>query len=312
MNLSRLLRALFSSLTLRATDVDPGGNADDQRQTDAEIKQAIDDRNSARLKMYDDIADSNDEGRAEEFAEVPDDAHERFQPKVDEDVDTQVQSPQESQKISLKVNGKVVELPLEEVIARAQKVESADQYLSEASRIRTDALRQQNPTPSPDTSAQLVEDDLALVRAIQMGSEEEAVQAIRKLKTPSVKPDELGSLIDERMSFQTAVSRFQTEYTDIFSDPILRQVALSKDAELVAQGDGRPYWDRYQAIGNEVREWVGTVRKEDPVADKQQRKASVTQITPAASRVASQPQEEPDESVSDVIANMAKTRGQVR
>lgn len=309
MNISRLLRALFSFLTLRATDDDPGGNADDTRQTDEQIKEAIDERNTARLKMYDEIADANDEARAEEFDEIPDNPLRETQ---DEETDSHVPDAKDAERFQLKVNGKVVELSLEEVIARAQKVESADQYLSEASRIRTDALRQQHPTPSPDTSAQSVEDDLALVRAIQMGSEEEAVQAIRKLKTPSVKPDELGSLIDERMSFQTAVSRFQTEYTDIFSDPILRQVALSKDADLVAQGDGRPYWERYQSIGNEVREWVGTVRKTDSVAGKQQRKASVTQITPAASRVASQPQEETDESVADVIAQMAKTRGQVR
>jgi hypothetical protein len=281
---------------------------DDQRQTDEQIKEAIDERNSARLKMYDEIADGNEEALKDEFEDIPDDAHTKF---VDQ-TDTHVQNPQDDERFQLKVNGKVVELTREELIARAQKVESADQYLAEASRARSEAIRQQHPTPSPDTSAQSVEDDLALVRAIQMGSEEEAVHAIRKLKTPSVQPDEFARLIDERMTFQQAATRVQDEFKDIFADPILKQAFLSKDAELVAQGDGRPYWDRYEAVGNELREWVGGVRKTGAVVDKQQRKASVTQITPASSRVASQAQEEPEESISDVISQMARTRGQVR
>lgn len=284
---------------------------DDQRQTDEQIKEAIDERNAARLKMYDEIADGNEEALKDEFEDIPDDAHTKFE-QSDDETDSHAQNAQESERFQLKVNGKVVELTRDELIARAQKVESADQYLAEASRARTEALRHQHPAPSPDTQAQSVEDDLALVRAIQMGSEEEAVHAIRKLKAPSVQPDEFARLIDERMTFQQAATRVQDEYKDIFADPILKQAFLSKDAELVAQGDGRSYLDRYSSIGNELREWVGGVRKTGSVVDKQQRKASVTQITPASSRVASQAQEEPEESISDVISQMARTRGQVR
>lgn len=307
MNLSKLFRRMFSMFLLRAVDEDdPGGN---ERDTDTQIKEAIDERNAARLKMYDEIADGNEDALKDEFEDIPDDAHTKFQ---QDDDDSHAPNTQESERFQLKVNGKVVELTRDELIARAQKVESADQYLAEAARARTDAIRQQHPAPSPDTQAQSVEDDLALVRAIQMGSEEEAVHAIRKLKTPSVQPDEFARLIDERMTFQQAATRVQDEYKDIFADPNLKQLFLNKDAELVAQGDGRSYFDRYQAIGNEVREWVGGVRKTGSVADKQQRKASVTQITPASSRVASQTQEEPEESISDVISQMARTRGQVR
>lgn len=277
------------------------------RQTDEEIQQMIADRNNARLKMYEDIADSNDEGRKDEFDEIPDDAHTHLTHEKD---DEEEDSPAVD-KFRLKVNGKEVELTRDELIARAQKVESADQYLAEASRMRQEALKLQSQ-PSATDVGNSVEDDLALVRAIQMGSEEEAVQAIRKLKSPSIQPDDFAKLIDERMTFQEAVGRFQTEYNDLMSDPILRQVVLSKDAELIAQGDTRSYWDRYEAVGNEVREWVGGVRKTGKAQDKQSRKASVTQINQAASRVATQEQEEPDDSPSALIAQMARSRGQVR
>lgn len=282
---------------------------DGQRLSDDQIKQAIDDRNNARLKMYEEIADQNDEARAAEFEDIPDDAHQRFQQSDDDQPDSRVPDNQETEKISLKVNGKVVELPLDEVIARAQMVESADQYLAEAKRIRLDALQHNQAHAKPAEPVQPVEDDLALVRAIQMGSEEEAVQAIRQLRSPTI---DLPRLIDERMTFQQAATRVQDEYKDIFSDPILKQAFLTKDAELVAQGDGRSYFERYSSIGDELREWVGGVRKTSPTVDKQQRKQSVTSINPASSRVSAQVQEEPEESVSDVIASMARTRGQVR
>lgn len=283
---------------------------EDQRQTDEQIKAAMEERNNSRLAMYDQIADANDEARAAEFEEIPDDAHTRFQQADDQEDDpTVTPNEQAEQKIRLKVNGKELELPIEEVIARAQMVESAHDYLEQAKRIRLDAVQSSQAAPKPDATVSPVDDDLALVRAIQMGSEEEAVQAIRRLKGPTT---DLPKMIDERMSFQQAVSRFQTEFKDVFDDPILRQVVLSKDAELVSQGDARPYWDRYESIGNEVREWAGSVRKTPSEPDKRQRKASVTSIPSAASRVSSQAQEEPEESVSDVIAQMARTRGQVR
>jgi hypothetical protein len=307
MRLSRLLRRLFLAFILHADDGDTaGGNG--ERQTDEQIAEAIAERNNARLAMYDQIADSNDEARAAEFEEIPEDAHTRFQ-QVDPTNDGDPSAAAEAEKIPLKVNGKVIELPLEEVIARAQMVESAHDYLDQAKRIRLDALQSAQGTAKPADPTPPVEDDLALVRAIQMGSEEEAVQALRQLRSPTI---DLPKLIDERMSFQQAVSRFQTEFKDVFDDPMLRQVVLNKDAELVAQGDARPYWERYESIGNEVRDWVKTFKGTPSATDKRERKASVKAIPSAASRVSSQTQEEPDESVSDVIANMARQRGQVR
>lgn len=280
-----------------------------QRQTDEQIKQAIEDRNNARLKMYDEIADNNDEGRAAEFEDIPDDAHTRFRSDPDGEADDQDAShgqPAE-QKHRIKVNGKEQELSYEELVARAQMVESAHDYLEQAKRIRLDAL-QSTQTAKPAAEVSPVEDDLALVRALQMGSEEEALHAIRQLRSPTI---DLPKLVDERMSFQQAVSRFQTEFKDVFEDPNLRTLVLNKDAELIAQGDGRSYWERYEAIGNEVRQWVGNVRKTP--TDKLTRKASASSAPAAAgSRVSQQTQEEPDESVSDVIAQMARTRGQVR
>lgn len=290
--------------------------------------------NDARLKLYDSIADRVEENRAADMADIgepevededqdehetdstpsPDQETERAEPADVDDpdadqVDKSASAPVEAKKHRLKVNGKELEFTEQELIERASKVEAADQYLAEAAKVYKQA--KQTVQPSQDAAPKVEEDDLALARAIQMGSEEEAVNAIRKLrKSPSFNQDDLAKLVDERLTFQNAANQFKSKYSEIVKDPYLMDLVLREDERLIKEGDQRSYLERYDAIGEAITKWVGGFKASTVKADKQARKESVTAIKPASVRAQAAPDEEPDDSPQSVIATMAKARGQ--
>lgn len=328
--LNKLLRRFYlhAALPLFADEEGAAG------ETPPEDGETVGTGNDARLKLLNDIADRTEGERAEELAGVNDDSTvEPFQqetaPASDETPPPQEETPPaepEVKKYRLKVNGKELELTAEELIARAQKVESADDYLRQASeKLRTTEPPATPPKPKvPDEEAlrRQDEEDKALVRAIQMGSEEEATAAIRKLREqasarPSFSQDDVYRTIDERLNFNTAIRQFEKDFADIAGDDRLYDLARKRDEELLAAGDKRSYADRYTEIGNEIRAWIGKVApkpKEDPsvLEDKQAKKAAAPKPVQAASKKVTPPPAEDDE-VDDnpaaVIAQMAKTRG---
>ena len=211
-------------------------------------------------------------------------------------------------KIKIKVDGQEEELTEEEVIALAQKGKSADKRFQEAAELRRQAEELRQPPEKSDVDENLEEDEVALARAIQMGSEAEAVEAIRKIRNrPS--PGDDANLIDDRIRGVQAMERFKTEYADIVSDPDLMNLAFMKDQQLVAKKDGRGYWERFDAIGKELR---GKYLKPAaaPSEDKVERKADVVTLKRAAARQAPAAEPDQEESPSAVIADIAKRRGQ--
>ena len=306
-------------------------------QVDEDTGDTIGTQNDARLAMYNKIADSTDTGRASDFMNInDDDTLEKFEAPIgdedapigDEDAPIEEVAPAEEEEVvaaptkyRIKVNGREMDLTMEELIARAQKVESADQYIAEA---RAAAKKEAAPPQqSQEEIARLqAEDDLALARAIQMGSEEEAVAAIRKIKTsgPSINPDDLTRTIDERLNFQEAINWFNTEYEEIKSDPILDRMAIDMDAQQRAAGDSRSYTERYKEIGENIRNWLKSKTPEAPVVDaippvdtrgtKETRKASTPATPkPASAKVQKVEEEEKEESAADIIRSMAQSRG---
>ena len=307
-------------------------------------EEAVGSQNNDRLAMLDRISAQNDKDRVEEMVEIDDDGQvTKFVPSnVEQELTTgddevaarelkrmedEVAEPEEPSiaampvKHTIKVNGKEVELTLEEIIARAQKVEAADSYLAEASRLRKEALQQAQPQVPSQEDRETAELDRrrALVRAIQMGSEEEAMAAIAELQPkPSVMTADLAKTIDERLTFKEAVGKFQTEYKDILADPYMHKMALQRDQELMQQGDKRDYWTRYDEIGKELRAWRdGLVKTVAPVESppvenvKQTRKSAAPAAPKLASVKAPPPTEEDDseDNPSAVIAEIAKRRG---
>jgi len=288
----------------------------------------INDQNDATLAENGDLADVNDDGTTTAFAkpetlsdeEVTQQELDRAAAEINQEEEPEEQ-PEEQPKHKIKVNGKELELTTQELVERAQKVESADEYLKEAARKAREADVKKEPIlPSPeDAAAKAREDRLALVRAIQMGTEDEALEAIEKLESrpPSVSADDVARTVDERLTFNDAVSRFQKDYKDLAEDPVLLNIVLQRDKELIAQGDKRTYWERYEDIGNSVRTWKESLTKaatpepEKPVSDKQTRKASAPAVPQGAGTKAPAAvnDEDREETTGEIISKMAKSRG---
>jgi hypothetical protein len=308
--------------------------------------EAVGTQNDARLAMLNAINDQNDQGRVDDMVEYGDDGlvskfvpsqealPDALTPSDDNGVtDTELQrmeqetvveeEPTAPQKIKIKVNGKEMELTQEELIARAQKVEAADQYIIEAARIRKEALHPETKAPSTEElNTQRMEKMRARVRAIQMGTEEEAMAALMEMESrPSVTQEEVVKLFDDRLTFKQAAERFEEEYKDVMTDPMLRQLAIQKDQQLVQQGDTRSYAERYAEIGKELRAWKmavvaantpETVKTPETVTSIKQARKSAAPVAPKVANVKSPgPAEEDDseESPADVIRQIAEKRG---
>ena len=320
---------------------------------------AIGTGNDARVALLNSIGDQYDNIRAEDLADINDDGtttqfvaptlpEESEDPEVKaarEEAETEAarlaaekaaaEAPPTTQMITRKINGKDVTLPLEEWLIRAQKVESADEYLQDAARQRKELLRTEQPpapvVPQGPTKEELAATHLAemrqLARAIQMGTEEEAVAALAKMqnmsRAPTLTVEDVGRVADERLKFNTALNWFSGEYKDLMGNPQLYNMVIEREAALVASGDRRPYAERYKAVGEEIRTWRDDLiasAKPTPSAEivtpvtsldaKRAAKAATPKPPSAASaKAVTAPQEEEDESASSVIAAMAKARG---
>jgi hypothetical protein len=273
----------------------------DEQVVDGE--EVVGTQNDERLARLNEIANGNDETRVEQDGmDVPED-------DSPEPVDIQEETVPEDEpkKYTIKVNGKTMELTEEELIARAQKVESADRYLQEAAEARRSVQSQPEPEPEPQV------DDEDLARRLQMGTTEEAAEVIRQLRQASVgvKPEDLGRFVQTRMEMQEAATWFKNEYADVISDPRLQQIAIQEDQRLVSSGDTRAFRERYKEIGDNLRDWVKTIKAPTSLTDKQVRKASAPQVPKQASmRQETEVVEEDDDDYSSTIGKMAKSRGQ--
>jgi hypothetical protein len=336
-------RNLFARLMNSASDSGSdtgGGDSNEEAQGSG---------NDARVAMLNRINDMNDGHRADEMADVNDDGTtatfvsatlpvtdaedadmvqaelDRLQAEANSSTTDDTDAPLIEEMFNIRVNGKDKTLTRTQMIAHAQKIEAADSYLAEASRIKRDAeIKAVQPVPSPNREveqAAALEDRRALVRAIQMGSEDEAMAALDKLQrpmSPSLTQDDLARTVDERLTFKSAIAKFETEYDDVLSDPVLKQLALQRDNDALVRGDSRDYWTRYQSIGDELRAWKNGIAaqpsaKPAPTAleTKQIRKAAVNPAPSAASVKTSAAVQDDDreESVAEVISAIAKARG---
>lgn len=228
------------------------------------------------------------------------------------DLEAAADTIEQPQRHKIKVNGREFDLSYEELVARAQKVESADEYLRNA-KTQSDLVNTAYMQPSPEDVVDEI-NDLELVRAIQMGNEEEATAAIRQLRQankPSVDSDDLFRQFDERARASSASKKFASEFSDIFADPILKNLAFQEDARLMSEGDTRSYDDRYASIGNSIRDWRDSLTNNTAANDKIQRKLNAAPVPKASGRqVQEVEQEAPEETRSQMIARIAKQRGQ--
>jgi hypothetical protein len=278
---------------------------------EGELSERDDYRNDAlaqlRAKRELELSDEGlSDGMDEEGEINTDNGHNDDEFDVNTPVETEPTSPTVSKKHTIKVNGRDIELSYDELIAKAQKVEAADEYLRRAKEASDNVYAQ----PSQDVEVEMT--DLELVRAIQMGGEDEAVEAMRRLRQsnkPQVDTEDIIRLVEDKARAQAANEKFQNDYKDVFNDPILSNLACQEDNRQRASGDTRPYDVRYAEIGNNLRNWRDSLTS--PSSDKVQRKINAPQVPKAAGRAqAPVEQVEHEETRQEMIARIAKSRGQ--
>lgn len=215
------------------------------------------------------------------------------------------------------INGKEKWLTLEQLRVTAQKVESADEYLASAAASVRNSARL---TPSKQDESSRIDDvDLEKMLSSAVMGDEEAIKKLAaaiKARPSAVTPDVLQQF-DERWSFRRAAEWFEETYADELSDPFLKRLMYERDAELAKDDPHLPYKQRLKQAGDEVRTWMQKKSNSGPVRvasspTKVERKKALVNVPSAAARQAAPEDEDAEESVEDVIARMAKARGQSR
>lgn len=235
-------------------------------------------------------------------------------------------------RIKLKIDGEDRVLTLEDALREIQKKGAADKRLEESTRLVNEAkalfeqARTSNPPqPSQDAAAlqpPLDEDVAAVVRAIRTGTDEEAHYAARqwdqhiRSEKAILPAADIRALVNDAVDFRSSAEWVKHEYADLFGDTRLAAMFADADERQVQSADKRPYRERYIEIGDSLRGWRDSlVRPQDTAARtleaKRERKAAV--VTPTAASVKDQlpiAEDATDDPVVDVIANIAKARGQ--
>jgi hypothetical protein len=214
----------------------------------------------------------------------------------------------EPRKFKLKVNGRDVELTEEEVLARASKVSSADEYLQLASRA---VEASQALGPSKDVSAGNGEDvtEDTLTSALQ-GDPEAIKKVAQRLRAPPVVTPDVLTAVDDRMSFRSAVDWFRGEYRDVVEDPMLYRLVVDEDTRLTKTEPTLAYRERLKRAGETVRTWKQGLAKSAAANPKLERKASVASIPQAGGRQAVREDSEEEEPIESTINKMALARHQ--
>ena len=235
---------------------------------------------------------------------------------------TSEQVEEQEELLTLKVDGEEIKRSKKDVleagIKALQKESAADKRLREATEL-LNQVKQQNTRPPSDVAPQNQQPsiDAELIQKIQYGDETEAREALENLLGRNkLDPATIQQLVQQQVNEQITVAqiqqRFQSEFSDILADPYLTKLAADKAGERLQAGEPNN-WDTYKAAAEEVKAWKSKfsapVAPADTFADKKARKQSMTVINEASAKKAL-PEEDPPESVADVINDIRRARKQ--
>ena len=222
------------------------------------------------------------------------------------------------------VNGNEKWLTLSQLRTAAQKVESADQYLAAAAESVRNASRL-DLSKKRDEPSKVEDVDLEKTLSSAVMGDQEAIKKLasvfKDLKEVRAQPSEVTpdvlQQIDERWSFRRAAEWFDEEYQDLLTDPFLKDLVYKRDSELANAQPKMPYKQRLKTAGDEIRGWIqkrtgASEVKVAPSEAKADRKKTLVNVPSAAARQTPVNDEEAEESVEQVIQQMAKARGQAR
>lgn len=241
-------------------------------------------------------------------------------------------------KVKLKIDGEDRILTLDDALREVQKAGAADRRLQDATRVANEtktmyerALATTRPSAQDAAVTQseqpsLDPDVAAMVQALRTGTDDEALAAgqlwerhLRERATPT--DATVRAFVNDQFDFRSSADWCKSEYQDLFADPVLANMFADRDAREVMEADKglgprRPYRERYKAIGDELREWVGrfsksTIQPTQTLESKREKKAAVI-LPPTASVKDTAPaiDDATEDNVQDTIADIAKARGQ--
>lgn len=215
------------------------------------------------------------------------------------------------------VNGREKWLTLTQLRDTAQKVQSADEYLSNAKEAARNAS-QLALSPTDDVPAQLGKDELRKLLAASALGDEDAIDALASvLARPSVVTPDVVQQIDQRLSFRTELAQLESEHREILENPWTARLLRDRLNELKSEDPSMRLTDAYRKIGGEIREAFPEKFKTSPGANlysKRERKRTLVNAPTAAGR-ASVGEDSGDEldyeqTVAAGISALAKARGQ--
>jgi hypothetical protein len=266
--------------------------------------------NDARLDRFEQIADNADALRAEDFDDLEAAALADADVQDEPQDDVPAFEDQHAEPLlTLKINGREVHMTQAEVIARAQKIEAADEYLKSAAALHRTA-QQLAPSPQRDEPQQAETDPLALARAIQMGTEEEAAAAIQKLLRPSVTPDDVGRHVEAKLAFRDKQAEVEKAHARILTHDVLGTVFRQRLTALAAASPDLSLEDGYGQVAEGIRRDFAPLLEQRKPETKAERKAQMSTVPSAAGRQQSTSEDDYDDSPEAVIAELAASRAQ--
>jgi hypothetical protein len=308
-------------------------NAEEKKAHDeavAKATKANTDRNNERLAKIEAIADSSEESRTEiEKLEIKDDSEEKEALAIAEDeksakalqeagaIEEAKEPPVESDTkqvngetyYRMMVNGQEKWQNLKEIRTAAQKVESADEYLRQASESVKNASRLAL-SPEKDEPSDLGEAEWADLLARNALGDVEATKllASRLATRPSaVTPDVLRQ-IDQRLSFRTELATLEDKSKDLLDNQYTKRLFRDRLNELREENPNMGLTEAYSSIDKELRAAFPGVAKAK-TQEKLERKRTLVNVPTAAGKQVAEEEPEGEEDVGSVIEKMAKARG---
>lgn len=217
-----------------------------------------------------------------------------------------------------KVNGVEREVPFNAVLAKAQKIEAADQYLREAAEkkraIDEMAQRTLQQPSSPDVAEDIKALGKAYTDAIVQGDDELAAElwerAFKATQAPKIDPNTVSQIVESKLTERQiaaerrdAVNRLRREHPDVFNDPDLFYQA---DMMTLRVERERPDLSPGEVIEEAVRR-VKRVSAQNGGGDRAARKRAGMSVTGVGAR--RQQQQAAPQTVSDTINQLRVARG---
>jgi hypothetical protein len=217
----------------------------------------------------------------------------------------------------LKVDGQDVEVAADKVIeagVRAlQKESAADKRLQEAAELKRryeDMVREAISQPEPAQAVQEEEDWEQVIKDAPF-DEKAAKKLAERLTAPRINPEELVApvlnVVQRKLEGRDALAEFKSRYSDLMADSNAMEMFHLIERGMVADGDTRPYLQRWTQIAERLKPARGAIS--DMPVDKQALKASIVNVPSAGGRAPVRDEPKP-KTVRDIIAETAKSRHQ--